>query len=224
MMGAIPWRGGPLLLELGLFSIKGGNLLTPVVDFLTEISTVAGVSFAGRVAPFAPLIAKGMDMLAGQTSDVALEVGVDTALTLEKPGTYAIIAAPKNTIMRENLSIDKDRKLLLDGQPLKQAYCVFSIRSVDRKADFGEIPDVKESFAKLRAAIRDGKMEPAKEALASFRLIVKTSPDLISKDAERLYQLAKKMMDDAFGEGPVSANEAVVAEPLELADLQLYDD
>jgi hypothetical protein len=223
MMGAIPWRGGPMLLELGLFSVKGGNLLTPVLDFVSEISTAAGVSFAGKIGPFAPLISKGMNMLAGQTRDVALEVGVDTALELSKPGTYAMIAAPKNgSISDAKLSLDQDRKLLHDGQPLKQAYCVFSVKRADQKVDFGEIPELKESFAKLRGKIREGQMEPAQEAFASFRLTAMTSPDLIRKDAKRLVALAKEMMDEAFGEGPVSRMEGEIGGPGTLADLPLY--
>ena len=223
MMGAIPWRGGPLELELGLFSVKGGNLLTPVLDFVTEISTVAGVSFVGKITPFAPLISKGMDILAGQTQDVALEVGVDTALQLSKPGTYAIIAVPKDgSISSGKLSLDQDRKLLHEGQPLKQAYCVFSIKRADRKPDFGEIPELKESFEKLRTAIRTGQSQPAKDAFASFRLIVMTSPDLIREDAKRLVALAKEMMDDHFAEGQVSVTEADIAGPSTLAEIPLY--
>ena len=36
MMGAVPWRGGSLGLEIGLFSIKAGNVLTPVLGLRHE--------------------------------------------------------------------------------------------------------------------------------------------------------------------------------------------
>jgi hypothetical protein len=61
------WRGGNLNVELGLFAVKSGNLLTPIVDFLSEISNAAGISFIGQAKPFLPLISKGMDLIAGQT-------------------------------------------------------------------------------------------------------------------------------------------------------------
>jgi hypothetical protein len=225
MMGAVPWRGGQLLLELGLFSVNDGNLLTPVLDFVAEVSSEAGVSFIGKVAPFAPLITKGMDMLAGQTKDVALEVGIDTALALDRPGTHAIIAVPKaGRIEASKLSLDKnDRKLLLDGQPLKEAYCVFSLKRSATKADYGEIPELKAKFAGLREAIRSGVMERADEALKAFRLEAVSSPDLIRDDALELVKLAEQMVKDAFGGGPVSRNlESSPGKPVELADMPLY--
>jgi len=64
MMGPVPWRGGRLELQLGLFSIKSGNLLTPVLNFVTKVSDAAGIGIGGVVKPFVPLIAEGMDMIA----------------------------------------------------------------------------------------------------------------------------------------------------------------
>ncbi len=114
-----------------------------VLDFVTEIADTAGVSFVGKIAPFAPLIIKGMDLLAGQSKDVGLEIGLDTALTIDMPRTHAIIAVPKKNskIDPDKLSIDpSDQKLVHNGQPVTEAYCVFSVRRTEQKADFGEIP------------------------------------------------------------------------------------
>src|SRR3954468_18564182 len=129
MMGTVPWRGGSLELQLGLFSVKTGNLLTPILGFVTDISSAAGVIFVGQVKPFLPLITKGMDMIAGQTDDTALEVAVDTTLSLSNTGTFAIVAAPKAELDGKKFSVDpSDRKLLCNGRPLEKGYCVFSIR------------------------------------------------------------------------------------------------
>lgn len=225
MMGSIPWRGGPMLVELGLFSVKSENLIKGVLDFVTKIGSAAGVSFIGQIAPFAPLITEGMDLLAGQTQDVALEVGLDTALQLTTVGTHAVIAVPKNgKVDSAKLTVDPgDKKLLLAGQPLQQAYCVFSVRKTDQKTDFGEIPELKDKYAALMTAIRGGKADDANAALAVFRLAALASPDLISSDAKRLADRAKKKVDDAFGGGGVSAvaiDDAAALE--ELADIGLY--
>lgn len=226
MMGALPWRGGQLLLELGLFSVKGGNLLTPVLDYVTEISNAAGVSFVGKIAPFAPLISKGIDLLAGQTQDVALEIGLDTAIDLQTPGTHAIIAVPKGSMVDPTkLTIDPgDRKLLLDGQPLAQGYCVFSLRKTDVKADFGEIPDLKDRYAELMVAIKTGDAEKIKPAFDAFRLGVLASSDLTTGDSTRLIAKAKAKVSAALAGGGVSADEADALHPTEiLADVGLYD-
>jgi hypothetical protein len=225
MMGSVPWRGGTLLLELGLFSVRGGNLLTPVLDFVTEVSNAAGISFVGKIAPFAPLITKGMNIIAGQSKDVALEVGLDTAFEFAAPGTHAIIAAPKDgQIDRTKLKLDPtDGKLLYDGQPLKAAYCVFSLKRKDIKADYGEIPELKEKFAALRTAIQSEKQDDTAEALSALRVAALTSPDLIRDDAKRLVELAKQMVEDVFPGGAVSRDATgEVGGAKTLEELKLY--
>ena len=187
LTGAVPWRGGTLHLELGLFSVKSGNLLSPVLDFVTQVSTTAGASFIGAVTPFVPLLTKGMDMIAGQVDDVALEVAFDSDLDLNATETFAIIAKPKGQMDIRKISVDpSDRKLLLDGSALDCGYCVFSIRQTRQKADYGEIPELKEKFAALVTAIKSKNQDVAADALTSFRLAALTSPDLIPSDADAL--------------------------------------
>ena len=120
MMAAVPWRGGALSLELGLFSVKAGNLLSPFLDYVTRVSSAAGISFVGAVKPFLPLITEGMDLIAGQRADTAVEVALDTDLALGKSAVLAIVAAPKGSVDVAKLSLDADRRLLLDGRPLDQ--------------------------------------------------------------------------------------------------------
>jgi hypothetical protein len=132
MMGAVPWRGGTLRLELGLFSVKKGNLLSPLLDYVARVSEAGGVSFIGQAKPFLPLIALRMDLIAGQTQDAVIEVALDTTISLRESRLCAIIAVPKSISSAQ--SSPSDRKLLRDGQALQEAYCVFSIRRTDQKA------------------------------------------------------------------------------------------
>jgi hypothetical protein len=235
LIGAVPWRGGNMHLELGLFSVKSGNLLSPVLDFVTQVSTTAGVSFIGAVTPFVPLLTKGMDMIAGQVDDVALEVAYDADIALKTSGTYAIIAMPKTLIDTTRITIDPtDRKLLLDGSPLECGYCVFSIRQTTMKADYGEIPELKEKYAALVAAINTNNLEVATNALTAFRLAVLTSPDLIPTDADLLVAKATAKVNKAFEPAamPASGITAALRDTLSsktasndetLAGLRLYE-
>jgi hypothetical protein len=224
MMGAVPWRGGALAIELGLFSVKTGNLLTPIIDLVTDVSTAAGIGFVGQVKPFLPLISKGMDLIAGQTNDTALEVAVDTSLNLTKTGNYAIIAAPKAELAGKTFSIDpSDHKLLCDGKSLDKAYCVFSIRRSLQKADFGEIPDLKERYAALQAAIRSNDVKRARDELTSFRLATLTSPDLIPADAKRLAAKADQRVKDAFPAGGIAESLTRKTGEEPLSGIGLYE-
>ncbi len=226
MMGAVPWRGGDLQLQLGLFSIKTGNLLSPVIDFVTRVSETAGVSFIGAVKPFVPLITEGMDMIAGQTDDSRLQVGVDTSMKLEGTASsgFAIIATDKTNLDRSKITIDpQDRKLLYNGSPLSETYCVFSLRSAARKADYGEIPEIKEAYEAFSKAARIGKQNDATEALTVLRRTVVFSPDLIPSDADLIVREAERLMQLAFGGGGISKSDNLEADiPATLGELNIY--
>lgn len=237
MMGPVPWRGGRLELQLGLFSIKSGNLLTPVLNFVTKVSDAAGLGIGAVVKPFVPLITEGMDMIAGQTEDTKLVVGIDSGFDLSQTMRCAIIATSKTALDVSKITVDPaDGKLLLAGKPLEAAYCVFSIRAIDQKADFGEIPELKAAYALFRESVVKGKEDEAREAFATFRRLAIASPDLITSDAARLVAKAKALLDAAFGaDEPAVAGGAAIRPrggaaailpvmPATLSDIALYAD
>lgn len=223
MMGAAPWRGGVMNLELGLFSIKAGNLLSPIVDYVTKVSSAAGLSFVGAIKPFVPLLTEGMDLLAGQADDTAIEVGVDTSLSPTMSGYYAVINVEKGTIDLSKLAVDpSDGRLLLDGKGLEAGYCVFSLRRTLQKADYGEIPEIKDKWAAFQAAIGRGKVNEAKEAFDMLRLTIIASPDLITTDASALIAKAEAKLKLAFPGGGV-ARTAKTFKLSALSEVGLYD-
>lgn len=223
MLGPIAWRGGTLHLELGLLSVKTGNILTPVIDLVTQISSTAGVSFVGTAAPFIPLMTKGLDLIAGQTTDTAIEVALDTDLTPAVATAFAIIDVPKDSIDTTKLRVDEgDHKLLLDGKPLELGYCVFSLRQTRKKADFGNIPELREKYEAFQKALSANKKNDAADALTAFRLATIANSDLIRKDARRLAENAQQSFDDAFPSGIVMKN--LVPPKLQpLSAVKLYD-
>ncbi|MGA7807242.1 hypothetical protein [Bradyrhizobium sp.] len=227
IMGAIPWRGDPFGLELGLFSVKSGNLITPLIDYVTKVSDKAGLSIATKVDAFMPLITEGLDMIAGQKNDTEIELAIDTDLSLDRSRLCALVAKKKGTLASTDLTIDpQDRKLLQNGEPLQAAYCVFSIRSSNRNPDWGSIPALQDSYADFTNAINSGKHKEAEEALAAFNRRVITSPDLIPSDKNRLKEKARADLQDAFPGGgqAVRPAERERFKGRRLIDLNLYDD
>jgi hypothetical protein len=222
MMGATAFRGGPVSLEFGLFSVKSGNLLTPVLDYVTKVSSTAGISYVGAIKPFVPLITEGMDLIAGQAQDTALEVGIDTDLTLTTSGVAAIIARPKGSIDTAKLSLDTDGTLLIGGKPLDCGYAVFSIRRATKKYDFREIPELKERAAAVQSAINSNKEKDARDALTAFRLATIASPDLIPSDAHDLVEKVKQGVTEAFPPGGFAAVGTGTLPDVTLAHIELY--
>ncbi|NTW41298.1 MAG: hypothetical protein HGA44_15730 [Cellulomonadaceae bacterium] len=246
LMGATAYRGGPLELELGLFAVKAENVLARVMDYVTSVSSAAGVSYVGAVKPFLPLITEGMDLLAGQTDDVALQVGVAIGLTTSQSFTAAILAVPTRSLDVTLLQLGADGVLLYNGRPLECGYAVFSLRRREDKPDFGEIPELMAAHATLHKAIVDGNRDEAEVALATYRRTAISSPDLTQKDAKRLIRIGREMLDSAFApdeptsgfasggvgessfappESPVRTAVASSAPefPESLADMPLYD-
>jgi hypothetical protein len=222
LVAPVPWRGGVLSLQLGLFSVKTGNLLSPVIDYVTSVSAAAGVGFVGVAKPFLPLITQGIDMIAGQSDDSTIEVAIDTDLQLSMSGAWALVAASKGEIAANDLTLDdNDHKLLLRGTPLNRGYCVFSIRVTPQKPDFGEIPELKDKYGLVQEAIRQNKFQDAKDALTVFRLATIASPDLIPTDARRLVSKVEARVKEAFQAGGVSRAIAETA-VAPLSEIDLY--
>ncbi|WP_353067720.1 hypothetical protein RBB77_23145 [Tunturibacter psychrotolerans] len=206
----------------GLFSVKSGNLLTPILNYITSVSATAGISYVGAIKPFLPLITEGMDLIAGQTQDTALEVGIDTDLTLTKICVAAVIDRPKGSIDEKKLSLDTDGRLLLDSVPLDCGYATFSLRRTLQKSDYGEIPEHKERYAAIQSAIEANSQKDAKDALIAFRLATIASPDLISSDARKLVARAKEKIDEAFSP-MASGNVGTEHEVEQLSEIGRYD-
>lgn len=163
-----------------------------------------------------------MDLIAGQTEDTALEVGIETDVEPPTGCVAAIIALPKGSIDTSRLSIDSDGRLLLNGSSLECGYAAFSLRSTSQKHDYGEIPELKSRFAALVTAINNAKRKDALDALAAFRLATIASPDLISSDAKELYKKAKSKYDEAFPPGGIAAKSGASDVSEALSDIKLY--
>lgn len=218
-LGPIPWRGGTLDLEIGLFSIKSYDLTRPFLDMITAISEQAGVSFVAQAASFMPLIRKGIELMTEADGTAALEIGLDINIVQPATGCYALIAGDRGEIKEHELSVDgKDRRLLLNGQTYRDhPWLIFRIAKSDRRADFGTVPDLADAWNGFRAAVKSRKRKDAEDALTYFRVTAFTSPDLIHVDAERLAKKAEEMMKSSFAGVMQSKDEASV----DLPDLSL---
>lgn len=221
VLSAMPWRGGALELELAVFAVKTGNLVAPVLNYVTKVASKAGISLASAVDPFLPLITEGLDLIAGSTEDTEVEIAIDTDMTLTTSRISAVIAQPKSISLR-NISYDPtDHKLLTDGVPLQAGYCVFSIRQVPTNADWGSIEPVKKAWDAIRDAALDGDDVRVAAALQMFRRQVTFCPDLIKRDKDSLIRLAEQHVEDT--KTPAGAGFARTIVP-DYAALNLYGD
>lgn len=225
LVGPTPWRGGALGLELGLFSVKQTNLMSGVLDLVGKIADQVGVSFVSQAKPFLPLVREGMDLIAGQAEDTAIEVALDADISVREGEIFAVIAVEEGVLDRNQLSLDPHTgALLYEREPLKESYFVFSIRPTKQKADYAEIPELKTAYAAIMAAIIAGKPDAADAALQVFRRTAIVSPDLITEDRNLIVEKASMKVRDAFPKGFVPSSRPAGSDALQsLGDLRLYN-
>lgn len=220
----IPWRGNPLDIELGLFSIKTGNIASKIADYVVRLSNTVSPGITAAVNPMLPLVTEGLDLLAGQTNEVELELAVDTSLTPDFGKHYALIRRPAQEIDATELSVAPGGRLRYRNADLDVSYCLFSVRPRRDNPSWGEIEALRVGFDDLKKAILAGQIKLAEEALSGFRRMVVVCPDLITSDKMRLQKKAKELVETAFAGGMVSADreKKQSLERMSVTDLDLY--
>jgi hypothetical protein len=125
LLGPVPYVGGDLEIEVGLFSVASANLAGPYLALLENLSKTAGVASVGAALPFAAPIVEGMKLLTSSERDVALEVGLATMQPVPKLGYCAVVRAPKATLDVRKLQIDDaDFRLLHERRAVNDYLCL----------------------------------------------------------------------------------------------------
>lgn len=222
LLGPVPYRGGDLELEIGLFSIKGAELAVPFLKVLESMAMAAGVSFIATAKPFLSPLKNGLKLLADAAADSTLEVGLSTRFDNPETGYFVVMRAEKDAVQASELMIGEDHRLMKkDGQLIgNYPYMVLSIESGAERSDWFTIPDVSATYSELRDAVRSGGIGKTEEAFAMFRRTVLTSPDLLLKDAERLVGEVEGEINSVMQRGVLTRGRTTDLPELPSADLR----
>lgn len=187
LLGPVPWRGGVLSLDIGLFSIKEADLAVPFISLLQTLSEAGGVSFVKSALPFAEPIRKGIGLITGANGD-CLEIGISREFRELKTGTFALMRADAAVVDTGKWSVDSSCRLMSEQKSVEgSAYLVYRIEAVKRRDDFYAIPDIFKAYDALNEGLRQGADDNRiGELFSTFRRTVMTSPELLYRDAERL--------------------------------------
>lgn len=222
LLGPIPYRGGAVGLDLGLFSVKEADLAAPFIDVLESVASKAGISVVSVALPFIEPLKKGIDAITGTAGDAILEIGVSTRFDPPKTGWWIVMRAPKQDVDVSSLSItptdfrlvNASTKALIQDYP----YMVFTVEQRRVRPDWFRLPDLTKPYQELQNAVREGDYNAAKELIVTFKRTALTSDDLITADAKRIAQLVKEKAEGAMV-GSLTADET---EKLELPPLESY--
>jgi hypothetical protein len=227
LISAVPYRGGGLDLEIGLFALPGQNLLGPYLDFLSDVAAVAGafLPLAGAMATAAllPAVHKGLDQLFGVSTEAILDVGLLRKWEPPVTGHYAAVrgALEPTGGFRRNAA---GRLLMPDGTEVQAPYLVLRLDARTERDTWREIPEVSAAHQRLKAAVRSGDVQAAKWSVGEFRRIADDSPGLLSHDAQRLYVLMDEYAKDRLKPTGTAAGPDGTPDFPELADIDLYAD
>jgi hypothetical protein len=112
LLGPVPYLGGDLEIEIGLFIIKSQDLLMPYLELLGELSKSAGVAYFSVVAPYVSAIKHGAAALIQAEGSSSLEIGAAVTFSPANEGTYfaARISTAEHDLTK--FTIDHNNRLL----------------------------------------------------------------------------------------------------------------
>jgi hypothetical protein len=232
LLDAVPYRGGGLDVEIGLFAFPESYLAGPYLDFLGDVAAVASAFLPTAAAGLAaaallPPVRKGLDHLFGAATGAVLEVGLVHTWDPPVTGHYAVVRGPQPS---GGFRLGQGGKLLNpDGAEVRDPYLVLRLDARPQRHNWRDIPDVAAAYATVKAAALSGDFKAVTWALETFRRVAVFSPDLIAEDGKRLYATVKKQTEDAL---PATATGALVpvtgirdgsaAAFPDLADIDIY--
>lgn len=224
LIDAVPYRGGGLDVEIGLFAFPGSYLMGPYLDLLGDVATIASAFLppAGALASTAllPPVRKGLDLLFGAATDAQLEVGLAHTWQTPATGYYAVVRAPEPP---GGFRVGAGGHLRnSDSSEVLAPYLVLRIDAQRERYNWAEIPDVRAAYQAVANAARHGDLVAAREALASFRRIAVFSPDLLAADGERLHGQVADEVKRAFPATGTGGGGPSLSFP-DLAEIQLYE-
>jgi hypothetical protein len=214
----VPYKGGDLQLEVGLFLVPSQNLLAPFLEVVEDIAKLAAQPFAAAAAPFVGPATKALGLLLGDTDgNIELQIGLTKTWATPEVGLFAVA----RRAFTDDVSYDsQQRRLISAGKAIDEPHLVLRIERTTQRDDWQRIPDLLDAYNDLKRAASRGDLAQAKIAVDAFRIRAQFSPDLIPRDAARLADICLEQYKLAFP--PVQTASAPAPVLLEFAELDLY--
>lgn len=203
IFGPVPYTGGPMKMQMGVFAVKDADLAAPFIGSLVSIASVAGVAYVAAAQPFIGPIKDGIELLAGSGDAVSLEVGLDHQQDPVRTGWFALVRAPAGSIQAGSLSVRSDSlELLRNGASMPGVpYLLYSIEGLRRRGDHAQIKELAEVYNDFRDAADRGDASDAGDFVTQFRRRALLSPELLPAHADEIAAAVDTQYRTVFGSG-----------------------
>jgi len=182
LLGPIPYQGGDIEIEAGVFSILEDDLIIPFLKVAEDISKTAGVDVVSQAIPFVQPLQNAIYSLVGASDLNKLEIGIKTSL--DKEG-YLVVVGDGRTGGLSTLKLYEDGRLYAGTQEItKYPYMVLTIKALKNRKTITTIPDLLKATNNLLAALKTWNEETIQEFYNAFEKVAYSSPDLLPEDAK----------------------------------------
>src|SRR5437762_3477848 len=110
--GPVPYRGGSVTAEIGLFSVAARDLAAPYLEMLEGMSKALGVSFISKATEMLQVIDKGVGQIVSDGSRSTLEIGLSVDFSELAEGTYIVVARPATPSSVSSMNVGAEGTLL----------------------------------------------------------------------------------------------------------------
>jgi hypothetical protein len=190
LLGPVPYVGGDLEAEVGLFSVASADLTAPYLGLLEAMSRQAGVAFVNVAKPFVAPLVQGINLLSGASASM-LEIGLANSWRPPRTGWIVAVRAPRDDGPKRPLSVSADDFVLLDadGRAVEDhSYLVLEVVADRRRDDWPTIPELASAYETVQSEYRRGPGKDFDRAVAAFRSTALTCNDLLPDDAWELVE------------------------------------
>jgi hypothetical protein len=222
LLGPVPYVGGDLEVEIGLFAIKSQDLLMPYLDLIDTLSTAAGLAFVNVAAPYIAAIKQGAAALIEPEGTASLEIGTAVTFPALQAGTYFAARLDSAGHDLSRFSLDGSDRLVDDrGHQVKDVpYLVFSVTEAAVRDDWHQIPTVSAAYNQLIGAVREQRsIDDIDSYFEHFRRVVLTDPDVLPGHADQIIEQTVQQLNKVQGKKTSAGGQAPALPPL--SELQL---
>lgn len=217
LLGPIPYLGGGLGLQLGLFAVEARDLAAPFIDILAQATALLGGPRGG--ANISELVKQALAALSG-LDEHAMAAGIRTHLDTLVPGYYVVTSATQANLPKARLETmgigDFETAPELNGK----SYVVLRIAVARENVECFRIEAIRKAYQACVEACNPMREKVLEEARRKLRWACLSSPELLIDDAERIANdldvRILKLTGEAPGKRvPTSAGGGIDFPPLE---------
>lgn len=187
LLGPVPYRGGDLEFEIGLFSVAAQNLALPFINLAEQVAGLFGAGQFAAVGPAAGAVKSAFSLFEHDEGSVTHDLGLYGVKPNPACGLFGVVDQAPEGCRLEDFTLS-DGGVLCDaaGANVQSPYLVVRVWGTTERDDYDDIPEIAEAHESINAALREPDRERARKAFESFRHRTLVCADLLMDDAERI--------------------------------------